>query len=363
MTNYFFISSPLHFLFAVNMAIHHRGERNVAVITSFIARNAQLLADVIAEDSEVFAGLIRFEHGPEQSKTAQRKVRLKLIAKVLTAHPAARLYTGTDRNVEFQYAMHIARKFNPAAKGIYLDEGTQTYLGNKRMHTLQHRYLDPLLKKLVYGWWWKNPLIIGVSSWIDEVYAAFPNLVHPLFTGKKLHTFNSDHFNDPACQGISALLLSKVQLNAETLSNIDCVLLLTHDSFYKDAQAHIERLMQAIKSRYSEARIAIKAHPRSKLLQQLQQDYPLATHLDNRIGFELLLPLLPERCVFVGDVSSALFTVKWFKPLQQVFAVKIEQVSPSHFEAPLQQLFHQVHIKQLSYQQLPQALQEVKEAE
>lgn len=363
MTNYFFISSPLHFLFAVNMAIHHRGERNIAVITSFIDRNARLLADVIAEDGAVFAGVIRFDVVAGQSKTAQRKARLRVIERTLALDPAARLYTGTDRNVEFQYAMHCARKHNAAAKGIYLDEGTQTYLGNKRMHKLQHKYIDPLLKKLAYGWWWKNPLIIGVSSWIDEVYAAFPGLVHPLFAGKKLCAFNSSYFNDPACQRISALLLSKVQLNAEALSQIDCVLLLTHDSFYQDARAHIQQLMQAIKSRYAETRMAIKAHPRSKLLQQLQQEYPQAIHLDNRIGFELLLPLLPEHCVFVGDVSSALFTVKWFKPQQQVFAVKIAQVSPSHFEAPLQQLFQQVHIKQLSYQQLPQALEDTKATE
>jgi hypothetical protein len=356
MTNYFFISSPLHFLFSVNMAIRHRGEHNVAVITSFIPRNAQLLADVIRQDNTVFDDVLSFNQFSQLSKTAQRKARLKLLSSYLQAHPAARLYTGTDRNVEFQYAMYCARKQNPAVQGIYLDEGTQTYLGNKRMHKLQHRYIDPLLKKLRFGWWWKNPLIIGTSGWIDLVYAAFPHLVHPLFAGKTIQPFDSRYFNDPACSRIAGLLLEKVQLNEHLLSNIDCVVLLTHDSFYQDAGQHINQLMQAVSTQFAQQRVAIKAHPRSRMLEQLKLDYPAATHLDNRIGFELMLPLFPASCVFVGDVSSTLFTVKWFKPRQSVYAVKIVQVSPAHFAAPLQQLFQNVDIQQLSYQQLPAAL-------
>ena len=354
--NYFFISSPLHFLFAVNMAIRHRGEHNIAVITSFIPRNAQLLAEVIKQDNQVFNAVLSFNQFSLLSKTAQRKARLTLIKDYLQAHPATRLYTGTDRNVEFQYAMHCARAHNSQAQGIYLDEGTQTYLGNKRMHKLQHRYIDPLLKKLRFGWWWKNPLIIGTSAWIDVVYAAFPHLVHPLFAGKTIRSFDSRYFNDPACSGICRLLLEKVQLNKSLLADIDCVVLLTHDSFYQDAELHINQLMQAVCAQFSQQRVAIKAHPRSRMLDKLKQDYPTALHLDNRIGFELMLPLFAADCVFIGDVSSTLFTVKWFKPAQQVYAVKIAQQSPAHFAAPLQQLFHNVAIKQLSYQQLPAAL-------
>ena len=119
---------------------------------------------------------------------------------------------------------------------------------------------------------------------------------------------------------------------------------------------HINQLMQAVCTQFPLHRIAIKAHPRSKMIDKLKEDYPDATHVDNRIGFELMLPLFSAQCVFVGDVSSTLFTVKWFKPKQNVYAVKIAQVSPSHFEAPLQQLFQNVDIKQLTYQQLPAAL-------
>lgn len=356
MTNYFFISSPLHFLFSVNMAIHHRGEHNVAVITSFIPSNAQLLVDVIEQDDSVFNTVLSFNKFSHLSKMAQRKARLKLLRSFLQENPASRIYTGTDRNVEFQFAMHCARQQNPATQGIYLDEGTQTYLGNKRMHKLQHRYIDPFLKKLSFGWWWKNPIIIGTSAWIDVVYAAFPHLVHPLFAGKAIQPFNSQYFDDPACQRIAAMLLEKVKLDQNLLANIDCVVLLTHDSFYQDAEQHINQLMQAVCTQFPLHRIAIKAHPRSKMIDKLKEDYPDATHVDNRIGFELMLPLFSAQCVFVGDVSSTLFTVKWFKPKQNVYAVKIAQVSPSHFEAPLQQLFQNVDIKQLTYQQLPAAL-------
>lgn len=338
------------------MAIRHRGERNIAVITSFIDCNATLLADVIQQDASVFDGVIRFDEFSGLSKNRQRIKRLKVLQQHLQQEPAARLFTGTDRNVEFQYAMQLARKQNPDVRGIYLDEGTQTYLGNRRMHKLQHIYIDPLLKKLLYGRWWKNPLIIGTSGWIDDVYAAFPALVHSLFSKKNVLPFDSRYFDDPAFYRISKLLTEKVQLDAAALANIDCVVLLTGDSFYQDAQSHIEQLMHAVTQRFAPERIAIKAHPRSAMLAGLKQRYPDSVHLDNRVGFELILPLLHNNCVFVGDVSSALFTIKWFKQQQQVYAVKVQQACPSHFEAPLQRLFTDVHIPQLSYQQLAETL-------
>ena len=338
------------------MAIRHRTEHNIAVMVSFIPANAALLADVVQQEGSIFADVIRFDQFSGLSKRQQRLKRTKVLQTYLATHPATRLFTGTDRNVEFQYAMHLARKHNPDAKGIYLDEGTQTYLGNKHMHKIQHRFIDPMLKKLVYGHWWKNPLIIGTSDWIDEVYAAFPALVHPLFAGKNIQPFDSIYFNDAAFHRISALLMAKVALDAAKLTNIDCVVLLTGDSFYQDAQAHVSQLMQVVGQRFAAERIAIKAHPRSAMLASLKQRYPDCMHLDNRVGFELMLPLLPEHCVFIGDFTSTLFTIKWFKPQHQVYSVNVRQASPSHFETPLRQLFSNVQIPQLSYQQLADTL-------
>jgi hypothetical protein len=351
-TCYYFISSPLHFLYSVNMAIRHSDKRNVAVITSFIDSNAGLLARVIRRDGKVFSDLITFENQPGKSKTSQRKQRMKVLRDYIDAHPAEKIFTGSDRHVEFQYAMHCAHRLNPAVEGIYLDEGTHTYLGNKRMYRLQHKYGDALLKKLYYGFWWKNPVIIGTSGWIQKIYATFPALVHPLYKEKTVLPVDGRYFDDPAFERIAGILMNEVQIDRSTLSSVDFVVLLTHDTHYGDADAHIERLMQILSAHCAPERIAIKAHPRSRLLATLKARYPKSVHLDNRVGFELLLPLFEEHCVFVGDVTSALFTIKWFKPDRQVIAIQVEQPEIAHFAAPLQKLFHSVNIRQLTYQQL-----------
>lgn len=350
-TYYYFISSPLHFLYSVNMAIQYTGVRNVAVITSFLESNARLLAKVIRRDGRVFSDVITFENQPGKSKTGQRKQRMKVVRDYIGEHPPEKIFTGTDRHVEFQYAMHCARRLNPAVEGIYLDEGTHTYLGNKRMHRFQHKYGDALLKKLAYGFWWKNPVIIGTSGWIETVYATFPALVHPLYKHKTVLPVDSRYFDDPAFDRISGILMEEVHIDRTLLSSVDFVVLLTNDSHYGDAEGHITKLMQVLSSHCPPERIAIKAHPRSQLLPTLKARYPRSVHLDNRVGFELLLPQFEERCVFVGDVTSALFTIKWFKPDRRVIAIQVEQPGIAHFAVPLQQLFDSVNIQQLTYQQ------------
>lgn len=351
-THYYFISSPLHFLYAVNMAIRYSDASNIAVITSAVESNARLLARVIRRDGRIFSDVITFASQPGLSRTRRRRQRMKVLRAYISAHPADMIFTGTDRHVEFQFAMHCAHRLNPSVEGIYLDEGTHTYLGNKRMHQFQHKYGDAVLKKLVYGFWWKNPVIMGTSGWIQKVYATFPALVHPLYKDKTVLPVDGRYFDHPAFERISGILLDEAHIERATLSGVEFVVLLTHDSHYADAEGHIEKLMQVLGAHCAPERIAIKAHPRSRLLATLQARYPQSVHLDNRVGFELLLPLFEEHCVFVGDVTSALFTIKWFKPDRRVIAIRVEQPGIAHFAVPLRQLFDSVNIRQLTYQQL-----------
>lgn len=149
------------------MAIKNKDDRNIAVMTSHITKNRQLFSDVIQQDSHVFSDILSLDAPSNESKTQIRKNRMRKLREQLEAAPANNIYTGTDRNIEFQYAMHYSTQKNKSTKGIYLDEGTQTYLGHKHMHKLQHKVIDPLLKKLVYGCWWKTPLIIGPPAIVN----------------------------------------------------------------------------------------------------------------------------------------------------------------------------------------------------
>jgi len=355
--HYYFISSPLHFLLAVSMAIRYSDARSIAVISSRIESNATLLGEVISRDGQVFCDVLTLESGPgrgQGSKARQRKKRMKVLHDCLAERPAAKIFTGTDRHVEFQYAMHVARQHDPAVEGIYLDDGLHTYLGSRRMHSFQHKYGDALLKKLYYGSWWKNPVILGTSGWISKVYAVFPELVHPVYRemGKTVLPFDSRYFDTPAFERMSQALADITGIDRAALAELDFVLLLTHEQHYADTWAHTERVMRMLGARCAPERIAIKAHPRSQLLDELRKRYPRAVHLDNRVGFELLLPFLREDCVFLADISSSLFTVKWLQPQQRAIAIEVPHPTIEHYRPELQSLFRKMGIEQLSYEEL-----------
>lgn len=351
---YYFISSPLHFLLAVNMAIRHRDARNVAVISSRIERNAALLGEVIRRDGQVFCDVLILEGGPGGGKARQRKRRMEALREYLEQRPAAKIFTGSDRHVEFQYAMHLAHRRDPAVEGIYLDDGLHTYLGSRHMHSFQHKYGDALLKKLYYGWWWKNPVILGTSGWISKVYAVFPEFVHPVYRerGKVVLPFDSTDFHDPAFDRISGILAEETGIDRQALARVDFILLLTHEQHYADTWAHTERMMKLLGAHCPPERIAIKAHPRSRLQDELRRRYPCAMHLDNRVGFELLLPFLREDCVFIADISSSLFTVKWLQPKRRAYAIEVPHPTIEHYRDQLQALFTRMGIRQVTYAQL-----------
>lgn len=358
---YYFISSPLHFLLSVNMAMRHKDARNVAVISSRIERNATLLGEVIRRDGQVFCDVLILEGGPGGGKARQRKRRMRALRDCLEIRPAAKIFTGSDRHVEFQYAMHLAYRHDPTVEGIYLDDGLHTYLGSRHMHSFQHKYGDALLKKLYYGWWWKNPVILGTSGWISKVYAVFPEFVHPVYRekGKAVLPFDNAEFEDPAFERISGILAEETGIDRKALAEVDFVLLLTHEQHYADTWAHTERVMNMLAAHCPPERIAIKAHPRSRLLDELRERYPRALHLDNRVGFELLLPFLREDCVFLADISSSLFTVKWLRPRQRTFAIDVPHPTIEHYRDELQTLFTRMGIRQVTYAGLATELESI----
>jgi len=349
--NYYFISSPLHLLFSVTTALSHKDDVNVAVIDYYLESNRLLFTQAL-ENSSIFETVISFSDAHVKSKLSKRKARLKRLANLVAELPPSRVYTGSDRSVEFQYTMHLANRGKNSAEGHYLDEGTQTYLGHRHMHSFVHNYVDPLLKKLAYGMWWSSPQMIGASKWISTIHATFPELIHPVLQNKKVEPISKAAFKLPEFDEFNKNLLALADIDIEPLKNVDYVIILTGDSFYKDVNEHLDRMVDIFSRKTEKNRIALKAHPRSNYIEHFKKKHPELVHIDNRVGFELLLPQFPESCTYVGDVSSTLFTIRWLSNKQNVMAVKLEQKTPEHFSAPLAKLLSEVDVEQLSYQEL-----------
>ncbi len=348
MNHYYFISSPLHLLFAACLAQQNNDDDNIAILAPRTHRHVSRFESVLTTHRKIFDEFISFEHDNLTGKTAERRRRCKVLKKALEEKPADRIYTGTDRRVEFQYAMHRATRIKPNATGIYIDEGMATYLGHKSMNSIAHRFIDPAIKKLVYGYWWDNPRTIGSSHWISRIYAAYPGLVHESLKARDIHPVPREQFSTPAfrelCETILAQSPGDSSIEASMLDRVRAMIVLTHESFYTDYRQHLQAVFDQLTQRFEPHQIAIKAHPRSSCLEEYRQRYTACIHIDNTTGTEVFTPLLNDNCCIVGDISSTLFTTRWLKPDANILAVELPALQGNALNTELIRLFKNLDI-------------------
>lgn len=342
MTNLFFISSPLHFLIACNLASERADAKNIAVIISKNAESARIFEKTVASGLTDFATskLLLEKKG---AKLSSRKALFHEIEQLVNSEQPTSIFTGNDRRIEFQYAMHSARKINPATNGVYMDDGAVSYLGHKSINSVFHRYIDPFLKKIVYGSWWNNALTTGASNWVSCCYLAFPDLAHPLLTSKSLKPINPDGFVSEAFSKIGSTLLEG-QLTSTDLADSKALFCLPVDDEFLENKSLFLRTWEQLKKELRAEEIAIKAHPRSKLDSAIAALFPGSVILPKSVGFEALLPLLNKQTKIMGTASTSLLTARWLRPEIEVYSLT-KSSSPK-----LTELFEAVNVKSLNAQ-------------
>jgi len=353
MVNYYFISSPFHLFVACSLAQQNNTDTNIVILNPRESANKTDYGDLLKQNKTIFDDVISFENAKVASKIKERKRRFQLIKIQFKRLMPDRVYTGNDRRVEFQFAMGFARRFNKNVPGIYMDEGVVTYLGHKSMFSIQHKYIDPLLKKVAYGLWWKNPLTIGSSQWISDVYAAFPALVHPLLQKKNVKPIQHQYFDTEVFKLFCESLLETYPVDIQNLKKINAVIILTHESFYHEGVEHIIKLINRVKDIFPESEIAIKAHPRSQCQSLLVELYPDLLHINHKVGMEMILPVLNKKAFVIGDVSSVLFTTRWLRPELKVAAVKLENSKRQKILLQLEKLYQSIDISMTDLNSLP----------
>lgn len=344
MVNYFFISSPLHFFVATNIAIQKKGDNNIAIFISKSKQTADLYSSAITSESSPFTNVMILPINDSKSKVANRKRCFALIEKALIETPADQIFTGNDARVEFQYAMFVATKRNNDVRGIYFDDGLGSYLPHRSMNTFTRKYLETFIKKITYGNWWKNPSSLGGSEWVTQAYLAYPHLAHKFLSNKQLHKIDESIFESSEFIDISDHLLLKQNDNSKVdLHKIKLIICLTHETIYLDYEKTLQQLNLMFKDKFSPDEIAIKAHPRSKLIAPITKTFPHATILPNKVGLELLLPHIQPNTLVVGDISTTLLTSKWLKPNIKVgyFEAETKPID----SASLMSLFNALSIK------------------
>ena len=273
-------------------------------------------------------------------KYRHRKQAFSMLRKIITELRPGMIAVGNDRRVEFQFAMHYAECSGYAPRGVYLDDGTFTYVGRKTKG-LQDAWLDNGVKKLVYGRWWQQPLTVGASEWVDDAYVAFPDLVCEPLKQKSLRKINAAWFESQPIQSLSQALMTKFSLETGQLEKLDVVITLPHASLVTNESSYADTMRQVVEGLCQRGKqVGIKYHPR----QQGEDALGLAVQsgvrlLPSVLAFEVLLPSLGN-AVIVGDVSTTLLSSKWLRPSLRVIAI-----AGGNYQQQFLELFRQLEIE------------------
>lgn len=251
-------------------------------------------------------------------KRHQRRQAFRSLDAIIHELNPSWIYTGNDRRIEFQYAMAHGQ-----AKGVYLDDGTYSYLG-KPSHWLKDQLVDRLVKKLVYGFWWRQPPAIGASSWIEHSVLAFPESALPILKQKPVLAL-PQNLKNSAFSELARICLQTEPQTAADILNINALLLLPHESIEVESP---QQFGQWLKENGKVT--AYKHHPRTR--EDLRSKPYTHQHwgtpkdsvaLPPSTPMEIILPLLPENCKILGTLSTALLTAKWLRPDTDVSVVSL----------------------------------------
>ena len=213
-----------------------------------------------------------------------------------------------------------------------MDEGTFTYVGRSASTSFSDEVIDNLLKKVTYGFWWKHPPTIGGSDWIDDVYAAFPELVHSELREKTIHPLQACFQHNAAIDDFCRRLIEWFGADEEHIRSLDAVITLPHESIISRLPGYYDA-MQSVLVTLTERglKTGVKLHPRNQNPDLLNLDaFPDTYRIPHRVPFEALLPLLPPAPLIIGDVSSSLINSRWLKPESRILSLQNQTFAESH---------------------------------
>lgn len=331
---FYLTSTPLH-LFLSSSIAHQRSDKKHILIfidqadtkDNFYYNQVKKWKGSPFQDVYIFPGRIKGFLEKRQS----RLDTFNELDKLISQYQPNEIYTGNDRRIEFQYAMQKSLEYG-GATGNYIDEGTFTYLGRPPSLGVQDMMIDSFIKKMVYGFWWKNPPTIGGSSWITNVYAAFPSLVHPLLRKKNLIELSSSWLQSESLNNFSAQLLETKDIKPDSIQSIDILIALPHESIIAKNKRYKDSLVNLISQLNKQGKsVAIKYHPRDIHHDDLKLKDLGCQLIPKQVNFEALLLIFPKNRTIIGDFSSVLLNARWLRPDLRVIAALEDKSSVSKY--------------------------------
>ena len=322
---FYFVSTALHLYCSSAIALNeNKNGINILIFIDQKDTKKNIYYDAVTKWSTSPFNEICIFSGKNKGLLDKLRSRKKIFFKIKTLvkkYKPSNIFTGNDRRIEFQYAMHCANQYRKTT-GNYLDEGIYSYLGRKESNRFSDMYIDNFIKKLTYGFWWKNPPTVGGSVWIDNVFAAFPDHIHSLLKNKTVNKLPADYFDNKAIKALSNEIIRNSGLNPQVIRDIDVFLTLPHESLVKGNDEYLREIHNIIGTvKNSGKTIAFKPHPRDETEWYALFKSSNVVELPQKANFEAIISLL-ENVTLLADLSSTLLIAKWLKPSLSIYAIK-----------------------------------------
>ncbi len=319
-------STPLNVLVSCAVASHYASDCKAEI---------WLIDQKDSESNPYYQALSNWSDSPFQrvqifpgcasgkQKWLERKANFEVMEESLKNFVPQTVATGSDRRIEFQYVMNLLTQKNKGVmpKGVYLDDGLYSYAG--RPYSFLKDSVNALLKKLSYGFWWREPKTVGASSWIEQAWLFEPGLAVEALQSKKLNKLSSGWFNCERIVSFSRILAIVLKFEIDRLNDLDVLILIPHPNNIKKIPGYRNRVVELVErlSR-SNKKVGVKYHPRSEGHDALDLLlYGAQVVIPTQLAFEFCLPVFKPGCKIVGDVGTTMLTAKWLRSDLDVKAV------------------------------------------
>jgi hypothetical protein len=248
---------------------------------------------------------------------------LRILADYTKRFAPTRVHVCHDMFDLSQGALHFAKQINPAARGVYVEDGSGAYLPDDNYTIAETRKRRLFRRLLIDSPWFEPVLVHGTTRWIDECVILFPDLRAPGATQRPAREPPRDALTDPEFVRWNGDLLSRYGANVGSLADVGCVLPVPAATGRENVAAWkriVDLASEAM--RRQGLRTAVKYHPREFLTDYLDvAARPDIVILPQRTSMEnVVLQLLPHLRCMIGDTSSCLLSAKWMSPAANVIA-------------------------------------------
>jgi hypothetical protein len=313
--NFYLALTPYHVFLCCGVALARgRGETHRLALIAH-ARGAEELAETVRRWPEspfrevsVLEGCYGRPVGA-LDKLAGNRRNLRLLREHFRRFPCDHLFVCNDALWVAQGALHYAKRADPRAKGVYLEDGAFAYHAGRWPGEPAWRMA---LRRAAYGRFAVSVRVMGTSPWIDETLACFPDAVRTELRARPVRALPRETFRGPAMENLARSCLERLSGGAPQTS--DAVLILAFPGAYPDERRYREVLRALCSSAARNGlRLLAKHHPRAPA------GDPLGLAGDLRL--RLLPQGLPMEFYFLahrrnlrrvwGDISTALLSARW----------------------------------------------------